>query len=411
MNKIICLCVCLLTAWVLSSCGGMTDEEKKWIEEQAENGDPACQYKITRMKSDYGDGDYVFGAQLANKYRKSLLDSGYVRSVDDKVFEARDNVKEKVRWLKYGASKGNGKHAHQLGEMYASGDGVDANRELAVHYYAMGDSLGFPLSKLSLIDMEGGQPSVWTLVKSHYDYSYSMFSGSWLGKSCVAVMQTVKELAFSPVSYLKWWHYVLFYVGLFVVAIVIWIMNSRLEDNVATGRSTLWLMPLATAYGAYNTILMDFGQAVRLNIGHLFAVKGTFGDASLFATIPSWIMLIAILYSVYIIVSSTMTGFGMVKRFVLLALSLVFGVFFGAMISILAAIVLVVGMIKGGLFSPASRPANDASGYQAASSCLPFPPKVECPYKMYSGGCNLNNGWSCHVEDGASTCPYGVKEL
>lgn len=36
--------------------------------------------------------------------------------------------------------------------------------------------------------------------------------------------------------------------------------------------------------------------------------------------------------------------------------------------------------------------------------------KVNCPHKTFSGGCYLNNGWSCAVEEGASSCPYGLRE-
>ena len=36
--------------------------------------------------------------------------------------------------------------------------------------------------------------------------------------------------------------------------------------------------------------------------------------------------------------------------------------------------------------------------------------KIDCPRKTISGGCDLNNGWSCAVEEGSSKCPYGVRE-
>lgn len=36
--------------------------------------------------------------------------------------------------------------------------------------------------------------------------------------------------------------------------------------------------------------------------------------------------------------------------------------------------------------------------------------KVDCPHKTISGGCKLNNGWSCHIESGSNDCPYGLSE-
>lgn len=406
MEKVAHYCLSLLTLLIAVSCGTMSEEEKKWIEQQAENGNLDSQYKITQMKSNYGDGDYVFGAKLAKKYETSLLDIGYVKSVDDKVFESRDNIKKKLRWLKYGASKGNGVHAHELGEIYETGDGVESNPDLAMRYYVMADSLGYPLSKLHIFKMGNKQPSSWMLVKAYYDLNYSRVNGSGLGKFCASVLQTSKDMIFSSMSNIKWWQYALFYVGLFAIAIIIGVVNNRVESNVACGKSTGWILPLFAGYGFYNVVLMDFDPVVKLNIGHLFAVEGTFGDSSRFATLPTWIMLIALLYAVYIIFSSTDSVGGMLWRVILLAISVVYGVFFGASISILAAVVLVIGIIKGGLFS---------SGFdnRSAAASAPSNSKINvcCPCKMTTGGCSLHNGLTCPVEEGAACCPYDVEEM
>lgn len=407
MEKVARIWLYLLALLIITSCDPMSEEEKKWIEEQAENGNLDQQYKITQMKEDYGHGDYVFGAKLAKKYEKSLLDTGYVKMVDSKIYESKDNIKEKLRWLKYGVSKGNGKHAHELGEIFESGEESNPNRELAMQYYIIADSLGYPISKLSILKMENKSPSLWTFVKSYYDLSYSRLTGSSLGKFCGATLQTSKELIFSPMSNIKWWQYLLIYAGMFVIAIIIGVANYRIESSVASGKSTGWILPLFAGYGFYNVVMMDFDPVVKLNIGHLFAVDGTFGDATLFATLPTWIMLIALLYAVYIIISSTISGAGMFWRFLMLAISVIYGVFFGAAISILAAVVFVLGIIKGGLFSGGFNNSAPTPATNPVSQKI----KVDCPHKTLSGGCNLNNGWSCHVEKGSSSCPYGVREM
>lgn len=38
---------------------------------------------------------------------------------------------------------------------------------------------------------------------------------------------------------------------------------------------------------------------------------------------------------------------------------------------------------------------------------VPLRRYVECNHKTISGGCDLNNGWSCHVQENRESCPYG----
>lgn len=54
---------------------------------------------------------------------------------------------------------------------------------------------------------------------------------------------------------------------------------------------------------------------------------------------------------------------------------------------------------------------NGSSSSRSSSTSSTDTKKVDCSHNTISGGCDLNNGWSCHVEKGDDRCPYGVREM
>ena len=241
--------------------------------------------------------------------------------------------------------------------------------------------------------------------------------GSFLGRIYSTWFEGSKGLLigsimpiFLDVGY-PWWAGILLLLGLLVFVVLFFVFASwgtTIEDNNSKGRLRLTWIPWA--FALYGAILGITGRAcneIYYNIGRLTATEGTFGGWTIVSTLQTWLMLFIILYGIIVVCTSSRSPVSLVKRLLFLSVMSVYGFFVGVSLSLVFAIILALLLFKG---TVGTSFVSGSSGGSAPSNG-PTETKVNCPYKTISGGCNLNNGWSCHVENGADECPYGVREM
>lgn len=410
------LCLCL--AGICVACSNpMSEAEKDYLLKQAESGNAEAQYKVYYSKYDFAN---VFDDKTREVYFKRALEQGYEPAIYKHIYDAqRDNntVKE-LKWLRYGVEHQSGRAAYDLARIYMKGDKVAKNMERARELLNKAKTWGNADARNQLRELDGTQPGFMTRVGESFLDEYHSSRGSFLGRIYSTWFEGSKELLigglmpiFLDVGY-PWWVGILLLLGLLVIAILFFVLaswGSSIEESNSKGQLRLAWIPWA--FALYGAILGITGRAcneIYYNVGRLTAAEGTFGNWTLFSTVQTWVMLFIIIYGVAVVCTSSRSPASLVKRLLFLSIMSVYGFFIGISLSIVIAIIIALALFNGSVVS--SFVSGDRGGGNA-TPIVPAETKVDCQYKTISGGCSLNNGWSCHVEKGSDTCPYGVREM
>lgn len=396
--------IAVATAAVLTSCSNITEQEKTYILEQAEKGDHESLARVVCLREDF---DYVFDQKTRSKYEQIGLENGVKPIIDNKIAMSETDS-ERIKWLKFGVKKGIGAHAYRLAEIYkADGDSIK-ERE----FYVQADELGYPMARLSLEKMDGATGSLTENIFATYRTEKLYANASWLGKNVKAMFATSKEMLmavltvfFRPEAGL-WWKVLLTYLGFLGVYIALMYYWPSFDRKLGQGNLSLaWIPWLFTLYGVYSAATSGSCREIWLNIGRLTPVEGTFGNLTLLSVIPTWIVLLSALYALGVaLFSSRSVGLGIVRFLSVAALS-VYGFVAGVSALVLVVVLFVIAMLKGHTANSFVN-STSSSGNSGSGSGRSY---IDCPHKTISGGCSLNNGYSCRAQSNGGDCPYGVK--
>lgn len=406
-----------LTGICVACSDPMSQEEKNYLLEQAEKGNVEAQYKVSNSGSDF---ENVLDDKTRKTYFKQALEQGYEPAIYDRIYEARKNksTAKELKWLQYGVEHHSGRATYDLACMYMEGTQVPENMERARELLEKATALGNVSARNKLRKLDGTQPGFFYRLSESFVDEFNSSSGSFLGRIYSTWFEGSKGLLmgglmpiFLDVGY-PWWQGILLLLGCLGFAVLFFVLaswGSSIEEANSKGRLRLTWIPWA--FSLYGAILGVTGRAcneIYYNIGRLTAAEGTFGNWTLVSTVQTWLMLFIILYGIVVVCTSSRSPASLVKRLLFLSVLSVYGFFVGISLSLVFAIILALSLFNGTVASFFTS-GGGASG--SAASNGPAETKVDCRYKTISGGCSLNNGWSCHVENGADECPYGVREM
>lgn len=415
-NLHILLSLCLASVCVACS-DPMSEAEKDYLLKQAESGNAEAQYKVYISRRDFAN---VFDDKIRETYFKRALEQGYEPAIYRHIYDARreNNTAKELKWLRYGVEHQSGRATYDLACEYLEGKIVKKNTELAHELLNKAVVLGNTSARNKLRELDGTQPGFMTRIGESFMDEYHSSRGSYLGRIYSTWFEGSKGLLigsimpiFLDVGY-PWWAGILLLLGLLAIVVLFFVLaslGSSIEEFNSKGRLSLAWIPWAFAlYGATMGITGRSCNEVYYNIGRLTAVEGTFGNWTTFSTFQTWVMLFIIIYGVVVVCTSSRSPVSLVKRLLFLSIMSVYGFFIGISLSIVIAIIIALAIFNG---SVASSFASGDRGGGSVSPTGPAETKVDCQYKTISGGCSLNNGWSCHVENGSDTCPYGGHEM
>lgn len=410
------LLLCLIGICVACS-DPMSQEEKNYLLEQAEKGNAGAQYKVFSSRRDFKN---VFDDKTRETYFKRALEQGYEPAVYHHIYEAQkdNNAAKELKWLRYGVEHHSGRAMYDLASMYMEGTKVPENMKYARELLEKATALGNTNARNKLRELDGTQPGFLKRLGESFVDEFNSSSGSFLGRVYSTWFEGSKGLLiggfmpiFLDVGY-PWWQGILLLLGCLGFVILFFVLASwgaSVEKSNSKGRLRLTWIPWA--FALYGAILGVTGRAcseIYYNVGRLTAAEGTFGNWTMVSTVQTWLMLFIILYGVIVVCTSSRSPLSLVKRLLFLSVMSVYGFFVGVSLALVFAIVLALSLFKG---SVGSFFVSENDGSSGGTSNGPAETKVDCRYKTISGGCSLNNGWSCHVEQGADGCPYGGREM
>ncbi len=202
----------------------------------------------------------------------------------------------------------------------------------------------------------------------------------------------------------SWWEIlllVLFPLFVFILFFVWFSQFQWMEYSVMYNKGNkklIWVPIVFIIYGLYACIVGDLSMDTYWNLGRFTSVDGFSSFFASIAIFTTWVLTCISLYTVYIIVFYSPNRHAMIIRLLNLFFLSILAFSVGVIGSIIIAIVIVYKIAtKTLLFEELSSDNNFCKR------------KVECSHKTISGGCDLNNGWGCAVEEGSSICPYDIR--
>ncbi len=294
---------------------------------------------------------------------------------------------------------------------YLTGDGVRKDTVYAKQLLYLASEGGEIKARKILRKLNHETPlSLSATIVEEAKYEWASREGPLIGKICVlsgegiavAFMGSLVELLQGRFS----WLYI---VGLLLAPIIItiYLIIFSYYGKVETGYNK-WIRLRISAiptffiiYGIYGLVVGGISQDAYWTLGRLVFTTGHTGFWAKLTLFLNWALLASIVYGIVTIIigSTTISSIFRILGFVFMCL---FSLFAGTAGSIIIAIILAIMISKGIIFTP-----SGISGVPVLANSNESK-KVDCREKTISGGCNLNNGFSCHKEKGSS-CPYGVK--